>query len=97
MPQRRRTLRRVLVSLGVLGLVGALVTGGALWFFTDRYAGNIDCVSDDFIDLDAQARPAPATSAQEAGEQPITFLLVGTDTRPTHSPTRPGWTPRCSP
>ncbi len=83
MPRRRRPLRRVVISLGVLGLVGALVAGGALWFLTDRYAGNIDRVSDVFADLDAESRPAPATPAQETGEQPVTFLLVGSDTRAT--------------
>jgi cell envelope-related transcriptional attenuator-like protein len=73
----------VLISLGVLGLVVALVGGGALWFLTDRYAGNIDRVSDVFTKLDTEARPAPATPAQEAGEQPVTFLLVETDSRAT--------------
>ncbi len=73
----------MVISLGVLGLVGALVAGGALWFLTDRYAGNIDRVSDVFADLDAESRPAPATPAQETGEQPVTFLLVGSDTRAT--------------
>jgi anionic cell wall polymer biosynthesis LytR-Cps2A-Psr (LCP) family protein len=83
LPRRPRTLRRVLVSLGVLGLVMAQVAGGALWLFTARYAGNIDRVSNVFTDLDAASRPAPATPAQEADEQPVTFLLVGTDTRAT--------------
>ncbi len=78
---RRRTLRRVVVSLGVLGVVLALVVGGSLWFLTDRYAGNVDRVSDVFADLDESARPAPATPAQQAGEEPVTFLLVGSDTR----------------
>jgi LCP family protein required for cell wall assembly len=73
----------VVISLGVLGLVVALVGGGALWFLTDRYAGNVDRVSNVFADLDAEARPAPATPAQKAGEQPVTFLLVGTDSRAT--------------
>ncbi len=42
---RRRGLRTVLLSLGVLGLVLALVVGGASWFAMNRYAGNIDRVS----------------------------------------------------
>jgi LCP family protein required for cell wall assembly len=80
---RRRRLRRVLISIAALGLVLALVAGGAFWFFTDRYAGNIDRVSDVFASLDEGARPAPATPAQQAGEEPVTFLLVGSDTRAT--------------
>ncbi|MGY1709508.1 LCP family protein [Geodermatophilus sp. SYSU D00758] len=80
---RRRGLRRVLVVLGVLGLVLALVVGGGLWFLTDRYAGNVARVADVFADLDADARPAPATPQQAAGEAPVTFLLVGSDTRAT--------------
>jgi LCP family protein required for cell wall assembly len=80
---RRRGLRRVLIGIGVLGLVLALVAGGTLWFVTNRYAGNIDRVSDVFADLDEASRPAPATPAQQAGEEPVTFLLVGSDTRAT--------------
>ncbi|WP_456920272.1 LCP family protein [Geodermatophilus sp. SYSU D00708] len=64
-------------------MVLALVIGGGLWFLTERYAGNIDRVSDVFADLDEEARPAPATPAQEAGDEPVTFLLVGSDTRET--------------
>jgi LCP family protein required for cell wall assembly len=82
-PSHRHTLRRAAMSLGVLGVVLALVVGGSLWFLTDRYAGNVARVSDVFADLDGTARPAPATPAQQAGEQPVTFLLVGPDTRAT--------------
>ena len=59
-------LRRVLISLGVLGLVLAVVIGGGLWFLTDRYAGNIDRVADVFAGLDENSRPAPATPAVSA-------------------------------
>jgi LCP family protein required for cell wall assembly len=82
-PERSRKLRRVLISLGVLGVVLALVVGGSLWFLTDRYAGNMGRVTDVFASLDEGARPAPATPEQEAGEEPVTFLLVGSDTRAT--------------
>ena len=78
---RRRMLRRALIVLGVLTLVLALVVGGGAWYLTDRYAGNIDRVSDVFADLDDDARPAPATPAQDTTAEPITFLLVGSDTR----------------
>ncbi|MGY1635519.1 LCP family protein [Geodermatophilus sp. SYSU D00742] len=80
---RRRTLRRALISLGVLGLVLALVVGGGLWYLTERYAGNVDRVADVFAGLDEEARPAPATPARKASAEPVTFLLVGSDTRAT--------------
>src|SRR3954469_10438823 len=57
-PSRRPVLRRMLISLGVLGLVLALVAGGGLWFLSDRYAGNIDGGADVFSDLDDHT-PAP--------------------------------------
>ena len=79
-PRRGHTLRRVLIGLGVLGLVLALLVGGAAWYLIDRYAGNIDRVSDVFAGLDHDARPAPATPEQPAGAEPVTFLLVGSDT-----------------
>jgi LCP family protein required for cell wall assembly len=77
----RRGLRRALIGLGVLSLVLVLLVGGGLWFLADRWAGNIDRVSDVFADLPDEARPAPATPEQSAGEEPVTFLLVGSDTR----------------
>jgi anionic cell wall polymer biosynthesis LytR-Cps2A-Psr (LCP) family protein len=80
---RRRRLRRVLKLLGLLGVVLALLMGGGLWFLTDRYAGNVDRVSDVLATLDEGARPMPATPAQQAGEEPVTFPLVGSDTRAT--------------
>jgi len=73
----------VLITLGVLGLVLALLVGGGLWYLTDRYAGNVDRVADVFADLDEGARPAPATPDQAAAAEPVTFLLVGSDTRAT--------------
>jgi LCP family protein required for cell wall assembly len=82
----RHTVRRVLISLGVLGLVLALLVGGGLWFLTDRYAGNIDRVTDVFTDLDNETRPAPATPAEKAPEEPVTFLLVGSDSRVDTAP-----------
>src|SRR3954447_19917138 len=85
-PAPHRTLKRVLISLGVLGLVLALVIGGGLWFLTNRYAGNIDRVSNVFSGLDEQARPAPATPATPASADPVTFLLVGSGTRAHPAP-----------
>ncbi|WP_369255653.1 LCP family protein [Geodermatophilus amargosae] len=82
-PRRRRGLRRLLIALGVLVTVLAVLVGGGLWYLTDRYAGNIDRVADVFGDLDEDARPAPATPAAEAAADPVTFLLVGSDSRGT--------------
>src|SRR5215213_659519 len=75
-----RRVRRVLMSLGALSLVLALVAGFGLWFLTDRYAGNIDRLENVFADLDEDSRPAQATPAVAASEEPVTFLLVGSDT-----------------
>jgi LCP family protein required for cell wall assembly len=79
--RRRRPLHRLLIGLGIIVLTVALVAGGGLWFLTNRYAGNIDRVTDVFAGLDEKTRPAPATPAEEAGKEPVTFLLVGSDTR----------------
>jgi LCP family protein required for cell wall assembly len=78
-PSRNR-LRRTLIALGVLGLVLALVVGGGLWFLTNRYAGNINRAADVFEGLDQAARPAPATPDESGKADPVTFLLVGSDT-----------------
>jgi LCP family protein required for cell wall assembly len=80
-PRRSRVLRRVLISIGILGLVLAVVIGGGLWYLNDRWGGNIDRISDAFAGLDENSRPAPATPAVSAPEAPVTFLLVGSDTR----------------
>jgi LCP family protein required for cell wall assembly len=85
-PRPPTVLRRVLISLGILGLDLAVVIGGGLWFLTDRYGGNIDRISDVFTGLDEDTRPAAATPAEEAEEDPVTFLLVGSDTRAEVAP-----------
>ena len=79
-PAPRRALRRVLISLGLLGLVLAVVIGGGLWFLTARYGGNVDRVANVFNEVDQAPRPAPA-SPVNGGGTPVTFLLVGSDTR----------------
>jgi LCP family protein required for cell wall assembly len=79
-PRPRRLLLRALMTIGVLALVVALVAGGGFWYFTNRYAGNIESAGDVFDGLDQSARPAAPTEA--AGKDaPVTFLLVGSDTR----------------
>ena len=81
-PRRRRpVLRRTLIGLGVLVLVLALVAGGGAWYLTERYVGNIDRVADVFHGLDEGSRPAAPTPAQGTSDEPVTFLLVGSDTR----------------
>ncbi len=65
----------------MLPVVVVAVVGGGLWYLTDRHAGKVDRVSDVFAGLDEEARPAPATPAEAAGAAPVTFLLVGTDSR----------------
>ena len=82
----RRVLRRVLISVGIIGLVLAVVIGGGLWFLTERYAGNVHRITDAFAGLNEDQRPAPATAATPAGADPVTFLLVGSDTREKTAP-----------
>ncbi|WP_346621243.1 LCP family protein [Blastococcus montanus] len=74
-------LRRALIGFGALGLVLALLMGGGLWLLADRWAGNIGRVSGVFADIEDDARPAPAISGVSGAEEPVTFLLVGSDTR----------------
>jgi LCP family protein required for cell wall assembly len=79
--RRRRALRTALLSLGVLALVLSLLVGGGAWFLADRYGGNVARVQDVFEGLDPASRPAAATPATAADADPVTFLLVGSDTR----------------
>ncbi|MGY1856603.1 LCP family protein [Modestobacter sp. SYSU DS0290] len=86
-PRRRRGLRRTLITLAVLGLVLALIVGGGFWFFLNRYGGNVDRVGNVFAGIEEQSRPAaPSPTAPTANEDPITFLLVGSDTRAEVAP-----------
>jgi LCP family protein required for cell wall assembly len=65
-----------------------LAIGGGLWFLTNRYAGNIDRVGNVFAALDDSARPAASspTDTATATADPVTFLLVGSDTRADIAP-----------
>ncbi len=78
-PRRKRGLRRALIALGATVTVLLLAVAGGAWYFTNRYAGNLDRVGA-FEGLDESRRPAPAT-AGPAGKAPLTFLVVGSDTR----------------
>ncbi|MGY1681927.1 LCP family protein [Geodermatophilus sp. SYSU D01176] len=78
-PRGKRRLRRALIALGVAVTVLLLAFAGGAWYFTNRYAGNLDRVGA-FQGLDESQRPASAT-AGPAGQAPLTFLVVGSDTR----------------
>ena len=81
-PRRRPRLRRTLIALGVLAALVLAGAGGGAWYLTNRYGGNIDRIDDVFAGLDEGTRPAAATPAA-TGETPLTFLLMGSDTRAT--------------
>lgn len=80
--RRHSRLRRTLIALGVLVLLLLVGVGGGAWYVTNRYGGNIDRVDDVFASLEEGSRPAAATPAP-SGEAPVTFLLMGSDTRAT--------------
>jgi LCP family protein required for cell wall assembly len=80
LPRRRgHALRRALIGMGVLALVLAALLAGGFFFLENRYAGNIHRVADVFGDV--HDRPAPASPAQSEAAAPVTFLLMGSDTR----------------
>jgi LCP family protein required for cell wall assembly len=86
---RPARLRTILLSLGVLGLALSMVVGGGAWLLVNRYAGNIDRVGDVFDGLDDTTRPAaasPPATDQVVAHDPVTFLLVGSDTRAEIAP-----------
>ena len=85
-PLRRRghALRRALIGVGVLALVLAALLAGGFFFLENRYAGNVDRVKDVFATV--KNRPAPASPEQAEAAQPVTFLLVGSDTRDSIAP-----------
>jgi LCP family protein required for cell wall assembly len=80
-PAPAQPVRRFLVTVGILGLTLALILGCGVWFLTDRYTSEIVRIKDVFAAVDPETRPAPATPADAAPEEPVTFLLVGSDTR----------------
>src|SRR3954447_17995522 len=84
---RRRWLRRTIITIGAAGALLGLVAGAGGWYLTSRYTGNIDRVGDVFAGLDQGSRPAAATlTAGSAAGDPVTFLLVGSDTRAEVAP-----------
>jgi LCP family protein required for cell wall assembly len=85
-PRRHKALRRVLIAAGVLVVVLALIIGGGIWFLTDRYAGNIHRIDNAFSGLNDAKRPAPSTPGAGESQPPVTFLLLGSDTRAHPAP-----------
>jgi LCP family protein required for cell wall assembly len=86
--RRRSPWRRAAIVLGTLALVLVVLIGGGAWFLTNRYGGNIERVGDVFAGLDESGRPAEASPVNQPGAtaDPITFLLVGSDTRADIAP-----------
>lgn len=75
----RSRWRRALIIVLVSGLVLGGFAVGAFYYLTDRYIGNIDRIDDPFDAIDDTARPAPPIAKD--GQEPLTFLLVGSDSR----------------
>ncbi len=80
-PQRTHRLRQTLTVLVISGLVLALIAFGGVWYLTERYAGNVARIPDVFTGLDPAQRPAPPSPAPGESGVPVTFLLVGSDSR----------------
>lgn len=80
-PRRHPRLRRVLLVLLASGLVIAMLAFGFVWYVTDRYGGNVTRIPDVFSSLDEENRPAKPTPVAGTDAVPITFLLVGSDSR----------------
>jgi LCP family protein required for cell wall assembly len=75
----RSALRRALIALGALTLVLTALLAGGFFLLENRYVGNINRVDHVFAGLNN--RPAPATPNHQEAAQPVTFLLMGSDTR----------------
>lgn len=88
--RKPRTLRRVLIGLGVCFVVLGLVLVAGAWYLQDRLVGQVDRVDDAFAGL--ESRPAPAKG------EGVNILLLGTDRR-SEEPTTgddavaPSWLP----
>ncbi|MBA3252072.1 MAG: LCP family protein [Geodermatophilaceae bacterium] len=80
-PRRGSRWRRALVGLLAVCLVLALLAAGAVWYLTDRYAGNVARIPGVFEGLDEESRPQPPAALAGTADIPMTFLLVGSDSR----------------
>lgn len=77
--RRARLLRRALIGLGAALVVLLVAVAGGTWYLTHRYGSNIERVPDVFAGLDGTQRPPPPPA--EEGAAPLTFMVVGSDTR----------------
>lgn len=76
---KRTRLQRALIIVLISGLVLGGLAVGAFFYLSDRYLGNIDRIANPFEAIAETERPkAPTTQGEDA---PITFLLVGSDSR----------------
>lgn len=79
--RRRSGWRRALLVLLVSSLVLALLAFGAVWYLTERYAGNVARIPGVFEAIPEDTRPDPPTPLPGTNAVPLTFLLVGSDSR----------------
>jgi len=84
----RKTWQKALIVVLISGLVLGLAAVGLFFFFTERYLGNIDRIPDPFVALEESTRPPPPDA--KSGEDPVTFLLVGSDSRDPSAEGPPG-------
>lgn len=84
----RRRLRDRWVLLTALALVAVLVVGGAgtVWVLERRLTSGLEHIEDPFEALPTRPAPAtpeddPATEEDESAGTPVTFLVLGTDSR----------------
>lgn len=76
----RHPLRRPITAALVLATVLGVAAAGLFFSAVERYAGNIERIEGVFAGLDESGRPDPV-AAPDGSNAPLTFLLVGSDTR----------------
>ncbi|MDQ3735310.1 MAG: LCP family protein [Actinomycetota bacterium] len=84
----RKGWQKALIVVLVSGLVLGLAAVGVFFFFTQRYLGNIEQIANPFVGIDEETRPPPPDA--KSGEDPVTFLLVGSDSRDPDAEGPPG-------
>ncbi len=84
----RRVWQKALIVVLISGLVLGLAAVGVFFFFTQRYLGNIEQIANPFVGIEEETRPAPPDP--KSGKDPVTFLLVGSDSRDPDAEGPPG-------